>query len=62
MENIDFSDPTASALNGHVKDESHLKGTMSGDLSGLGDEDEDEEEEEVTATILFHYSTQEYIH
>ena len=44
MEEIDFSGP-APTTNGHIKDESHLKGTMSGDLAGIGDGDEEEEEE-----------------
>lgn len=51
-EGIDFSSPAENGThvnNANLKDESHLKGTMSGDLTGVGEEDEDydEEEEEV---------------
>ncbi|KAL5254907.1 hypothetical protein ACHWQZ_G014376 [Mnemiopsis leidyi] len=53
-EGIDFSAPVENGshvTNANLKDESHLKGTMSGDLTGVGEDEEDEdiyeEEEEV---------------
>lgn len=50
-EGIDFSsEPQNGIQSANLKDESHLKGTMSGDLNGVGDdwsESEDEEDEKV---------------
>ena len=51
-EGIDFSTPAengAHVNNVNLKDESHLKGTMSGDLTGVGEEEDEEDEEEVCA-------------
>lgn len=44
---IDYSSPESQQNGGvvPVKDESHLKGTMSGDLSGIHEEEDSEEEE-----------------
>ena len=49
---IDFSSPSDGAANLNLKDESHLKGTMSGDLSGFNEE-EDDDDEEVSLRRLF---------
>ena len=46
-EGIDFSTPVENGThvtNANLKDESHLKGTMSGDLTGVGEDEEEEEE------------------
>ena len=45
-EGIDFS-AGADAANIKLKDESYLKGTMSGDLSGFNEEESEEEPDEV---------------
>ena len=60
-EGIDFSAPVENGshvTNANLKDESHLKGTMSGDLTGVGEDEEDEdiyEEEEVCVTVTWSY-------
>merc|ERR1719326_1214122 len=52
-EGIDFSSPAENgAHNLNVKDESHLKGTMSGDLTGVGEEDDEEYEEDEEDTDI----------
>ena len=45
-EGINFS-AGADAANIKLKDESYLKGTMSGDLSGFNEEESEEESDEV---------------